>query len=415
MTTAQVAIPPSSIAGGRTPSKRLLSVDVLRGLCVAGMILVTNAGDWNYVYWPLKHADWNGVTPTDMIFPTFLFLVGVSMTASFASRLRRGETSGQSAAHILQRSVSLILLGLFLNCFDLFSLPDLRIPGILQRIGLCYLCAGLLYLSVSGKQSAHRVATLVAAIMLLLVSYWALQTLVPVPGYGVGRLGQVGTFSAFLDRAIFTTRHLWHWGGPGQMWDPEGLLTTLPAIANLLLGILAGEWLGKAGPGTGLGAGPNFNASNRKLLGMAAVGAVLMLAALALNPLIPINKKIWTPSFMLFSGGFSLLALALLYWLIDRPAQDALPRWRWVMAPALVFGTNAILGFSLANVLTPLLGLIQFHRATGQAIGVQGLIVEWFRPFLNPWNASLAYAALFVVLNIALLWPLYSRRIFLRL
>jgi predicted acyltransferase len=329
------------------------------------------------------------------------------MTFSFASRIRQGETSGQSVEHILRRSVSLILLGLFLNCFDLFRLPDLRIPGVLQRIGLCYLCAGLLYLSVSGKQRARRVVTLVAAIVLLLVSYWALQTLVPVPGYGTRQLDQVGTLSAFLDRAIFTTKHLWHWGGPGQVWDPEGLLTTLPAVANLLLGILAGEWLGKAGS--------NANAANRKLLGMAVAGAVLILAGLALDPLIPINKKIWTPSFMLFSGGFSLMALALLYWLIDRPGQDALPSWRWVTAPAMVFGTNAILGFSLANILTALLGLIQFHQATGQAIGVQGLIFEWFHRFLNPWNASLAYATLFVLLNTALLWPLYRRRIFLRL
>jgi predicted acyltransferase len=407
MSTAQVATHPSSVAEGLVSSKRLLSVDVLRGLCVAGMILVTNAGDWNHVYWPLKHADWNGVTPTDMIFPTFLFLVGVSMTFSFASRIRRGETSSQSAAHILRRSVSLILLGLFLNCFDLFRLPDLRIPGVLQRIGLCYLCAGLLYLSVSGTQPARRAAVLVAAIVLLPAFYWALQTLVSVPGYGVGRLDQVGTLSAFLDRSVFTTKHLWHWGGPGQVWDPEGLLTTLPAIANLLLGILAGEWLGKSGP--------NAISPNRKLLGMAVAGAVLMLAVLALDPFIPINKKIWTPSFMLFSGGFSLMAMALLYWLIDRPGQDTVPRWRWAMAPAMIFGTNAILGFSLANILTPLLGLIEFHRATGEAIGVQGLIFEWFHRFLNPWDASLAYATLFVLLNMILLWPLYRRRIFLRL
>ena len=299
----------------------------------------------------------------------------------------------------------LILLGLLLNCLDLLSLPHLRIPGVLQRIGLCYLCGGLLYLSICGKGSTRRVATLVAAIILLPAIYWMLQTLVPVPGYGAGRLDQAGTFSAYIDRAVFTTNHLWAWGGPGQVWDPEGLLSTMPAIANLLLGILAGEWLRNLAP----------NATKRRVLGMAITGVLLMLAAVALNPLIPINKKIWTPSFMLLSGGFSLLALALLHMLIDREDQAGRARWQWIATPASVFGSNAILAFSLANILSPLLGLIHIHRAGGAAIGVPGLFFEWFHQFLNPWNASLAYGVIFVLVNLAILWPLYQRQIFLRL
>jgi predicted acyltransferase len=179
----------------------------------------------------------------------------------------------------------------------------------------------------------------------------------------------------------------------------------MPAIANLLLGVLAGEWLRDLAP----------NSTTRKVLGMAAVGTVMMLAAVALNPLIPINKKIWTPSFMLLSGGFSLLALAILHVLIDRNNQNSRLRWRWAITPALVFGSNAILAFSLANIISPLLGLIRIHQASGGVIGVPGLFFEWFHQFLNPWNASLAYAVLFVLVNLAILWPLYQRRIFLRL
>jgi predicted acyltransferase len=405
MITAQVDVSSSVASDARANSPRLLSIDVFRGLMVMGMVLVTNPGTYDFIYWPLKHAEWNGSTPTDMIFPSFLFIVGVSMTFSFASRGSRGETGSAAALHILRRSAMLILLGLFLNCFDLLSLPHLRIPGVLQRIGLCYLCGGLLYLSICGKGTPRRVATLITAIILLPVIYWMLQTLVPVPEYGAGRLDQAGTFSAYIDRAVFTTKHLWAWGGPGQVWDPEGLLSTLPAIANLLLGVLAGEWLRNLAP----------NATQRRVLGMAITGVLLMLAAVALNPLIPINKKIWTPSFMLLSGGFSLLAFALLHVLIDRKDQAARARWQWIATPALVFGSNAILAFSLANILSPLLGLIHIDRAGGAAIGVPGLFFEWFHQFLNPWNASLAYAVLFVLVNLAILWPLYQRRIFLHL
>lgn len=387
-----------SIAAAAAKAPRLISVDLFRGLCVAGMVLVTNAGDWNHVYWPLKHADWNGLTPTDLIFPSFLFLAGVSTAYSFAARKGRGQSSTRIARHVVLRSFGLILVGLFLNCFDLLSLPDLRIPGVLQRIGLCFVCAGPLYLSVLGKPAGRRVAVLIAAMVTLVAGYWALQTLVPVPGYGTGRLDAVGTLSAYLDRAVFTTIHLWHWGGPGQVWDPEGLLSTLPAIANMLLGIVTGEWL------------RNRQIDGRKLMLIVGSGGTLMLAGWALNPVIPINKKIWTPSFMLLSGGFSMAALAVLYWLIDRK-----PARRPVLTPLLVFGSNAILGFALANVISPLFGQLKLPTPDGQFAGPNGFVYQYLLPWMSPWNASLAYATLFTLLILALLWPLYTRRIFLRL
>jgi len=378
-------------------------VDVFRGLLVAGMVLVTNAGDWNHVYWPLKHADWNGATPTDMIFPSFLFLAGVSMTFSFASRLARGATRTELAGHIVWRSLLLILFGLFLNAFPLFEMETLRIPGVLQRIGLCYLLAGVFYLTTSRRKSREAAAQLTAnlpailsAMVTLLIVYWALMRFLPVPGYGVGRLDQAGNLEGYIDRAIFGPDHLWFYGN--RLWDPEGLLSTLTATVNLFLGILAGLWLRSA------------SSAMRKITALAVAGVVLMLAGLALDPVIPINKKIWTDSFVLFSGGFSLLALALFYGLIDVRGYGRKQGMFW--APALAFGTNAVLGFALANMLTPVIALIRFQGPDGQVKTIPSVVCGVFSRFLNPWNASLAYAICFVLVNVLILWPLYRRRIF---
>jgi predicted acyltransferase len=406
MTSAQVLpfVSHSTASREKTAQQRLASVDFLRGVLVMSMVLVTNAGDWNHVYWPLKHADWNGSTPTDMIFPSFLFLAGVSTTFSFASRLARGATRTELAGHIAVRSLLLILLGLFLNGFPLFDMHNLRIPGVLQRIGLCYLAGGLIYLATSRwnadngiSQLRADIPALIAAILLLMAGYWALLRFVPVPGYGLGRLDMVGNLGAYIDRSMMGTNHLWFWGG--QMWDPEGLLSTLGATANLILGILAGEWLRSDRP------------DQKKLRGLAVAGAALMLGGALLNPFLPINKKIWTGSFTLFSGGFSLLALAVLYWLID--SQGWVKR-RW-LRPALIFGSNAILGFTLANMLTPVLGLVKFHGAAGRGVTIPELAVQFFSQFLNPFNASLTYAVCFVALNTLILWPLYKKCIFIRL
>ena len=374
----------------------MLSLDVFRGLIVAGMVLVTNAGSWDHVYWPLKHADWNGVTPTDMIFPSFLFICGVSMTLSFKARLERGITAAALRRKAIVRSICLIVLGLLLNGFPFYDLHDLRIPGVLQRIGLCYLGAGLFYLAVvqRRKQFRSRALAIAGVIVILLAGYWALLRFVPVPGYGAGRLDQVGNFGAFIDRAVFGTNHLWFYSG--QMWDPEGLLSTLTATANLLLGILTGEWLGKEDLKSG------------KLLSMAAAGVALLSAGLVLNSVIPINKKIWTDSFMLFSGGFSLVALALLGWALDRRG------WRPGISPALIFGSNAILGFALANTLNPLESLLHF-QIDGHDQTIRGLVFRGLSFMMGPYNASLGYALLFVMLILAILWVFYRNRIFLRL
>jgi predicted acyltransferase len=387
---------PAPVRVGPNIGRRLASVDVFRGLIIAGMILVTNAGSWDFVYWPLKHALWNGVTPTDMIFPSFLFLAGVSMGFSFAARRRRGATDRQLAAHVILRSAGLILLGLLLNGLPFFDLPNLRIPGILQRIGLCYLGAGLFYLAISlrSSSSSRAVVWLVSALAGLMIGYWSLLHFVPVPGYGAGRLDQAGNLGAYIDRSVFGSRHLWFWGG--QMWDPEGLLSTMTAACNMLLGILSAFWIGSS------------RSTKDKLVGMALAGALLLIAGISLNPILPINKKIWSDSFVLFSGGFSLLAQAFLCWAIDEHGA------RWGVTAATVFGKNAILAFSLATILNALEPLLQFHSG-GQTFTIRNAIYDALAHGLSPYNASLGYALFFLAVIGAILWPFYRRGIFLRL
>ena len=386
----------------RPVAPRLISIDVFRGMLVAGMVLVTNPGTYSYVYAPLKHADWNGATLTDMIFPSFLFLVGISMVYSFAARERKGEGTSTTARHVLLRSLGLIVFGLLLNLVDLLHVHDWRFPGVLQRIGLCYCAAGSVYLALRKSSGVARCALILVIAAGLVVVYWTLQTHVTVPGYGIGRLDAAATLSAYIDRAVFTTTHLWHWGGPGQMWDPEGLLTTLPAIANVLLGVVTGEWV------------CSVDSKWRKVLLLAMTGALFMVGALLLDPVVPINKKIWTPSFVLLSAGFSMLAFALLHGLIDLTGAGTRRLGRSVLTPALIYGSNAVLGFALANIVSPIFGVIRIGGKDGKPATIPELGFEWFSRFLGPWNASLAYAIVFVLLIMGMLWPLYRRRIFVR-
>jgi predicted acyltransferase len=377
--------------------ERLVSLDVYRGLTIAGMILVTDPGTYSAIYWPLRHAEWNGWTPTDMIFPSFLFISGVAMTFSFAARTARGETRRQLAAHLVWRAALLIVIGLVLNGFPLFQLHTLRIPGILQRIALCYLGGGLLYLACSTKTLRVKVSILAGAIFTILAGYWAALKLIPVPGFGAGRLDSLGNLPGYIDRAMFGTNHMWAYGltpGYGVTYDPEGILSTLPALTLLLAGVVAGEWL------------RTESSPVRKVLAILAGGIVLLLAGRLLDLALPINKRIFTTTFALFSIGFGMVAFSVCYWVVD------IRRWRWWTAPALVFGTNAIFAFALSTVITSLFDLIRVgsERLTIHAWGYSHLFLSW----LSPIHASLAYALVIVGLNLAIVSILYRRRIFLR-
>lgn len=395
--SAQVAVAPIPTEKAHT---RLVSLDVFRGLIVACMILVTDPGSYSFVYPQLLHAQWSGATATDMIFPSFLFMVGVAMTLSFSSRLAKGSSGPTLAKHVIHRSVVIFVLGLAVNGFPDYHLHTLRIPGILQRIAVCYLMAGLLYLATdrSDKWRSRQTAIFSALIVAILAGYWALLKLVPAPGFGAGRLDSLGSLPAYVDRTIFGTNHLWAWGltpGYGVTYDPEGLLSTLPAIATVLIGIVAGKWLRKEQP------------IRCRVLGMLMAGVLLTSAGLLLAPYLPLNKRIQTSTFALFSTGVSLLTFAACYLVVD---VWGLRRWA---SPLLVFGTNAILAFTLSNIITTLADRIRVSTVDG-VINLHHWGNHVFAGFLQPVHASLAYAIAIVLLNLALIYPLYRKRIFLR-
>src|SRR5271155_3216428 len=277
----------------------MLSVDVLRGLTIGFMILVNNNGDEPHAYWPLKHAAWNGFTPTDLVFPTFLFLVGISTVFSSASRIAQGATRQSLFLHVVRRSVILFLLGLVVNSFPFFNLHTMRFYGVLPRIAICYFVVATLYLLSPGWRD--KVVLLVAA----LISYCLLMRFVPVPGYGVpGRdvpfLDRDGNLTAWIDRQIFSAPHLYE-----RTRDPEGLLSTIPALGTALIGMLTGLWLRTS------------HSLAEKARGIAIAGISGVLLGGLWNFWFPLNKKLWTSSYVLFAAGFSLLLLALSIWIVD--------------------------------------------------------------------------------------------------
>ena len=313
-------------------TSRLVSLDVFRGLTIAGMILVNNPGTWSAVYWPLTHADWHGWTPTDLIFPFFLFAVGVSIALALAPRLERDEPRGRLLLRIVSRSVILVALGLFLAGFPSFDFATIRIPGVLQRIAVCYLAAALLFVATWRR---HPVAVTTAVLVSLLLGYWALMVLVPVPGFGAGDLGKEGNLAAYIDRAVLGP-HIWR---AAKVYDPEGILSTLPAVATTLAGVLTGLWLRAARPLVA------------KAAGMAAAGVVAVVLGLAWGRWFPINKALWTSSYVVFTAGAALLILAACFWLVE------IRQWRRWATPFVVFGTNAIAAFVLSTFVARLLHL----------------------------------------------------------
>lgn len=398
---------------GETGNSRWPALDVLRGLAVAGMIVVTSPGDWSRTYAPIRHADWNGWTVTDMVFPTFLFAVGMALALSFPRPLGDPKARALFRARVGRRVLALILLGLALNmAMELkdglwFHDPGagtpahVRIPGILQRIGLCYALAATLVLATArtdadGLASVNARAVVIAIPVLLLL-YWALLSFVPVPGFGAGQLDQAGSLTAYIDRMVFTPPHLWRFGaasfGGPVTYDPEGLLSTLTATVNLLFGMLAARaW--QLDPG-------------RAPLRIAVAGTVLLAAGLLLDPWFAINKKLWTSSFALLSSGFSALALAGVMLALRSPAV------RRLSAPARILGGNAILAFTLSILLGIFAGLpiIGAARVTPQVWGnalALGVIPD-------PYLASLACALGILGLIVLIVWPLHRRGLHLRL
>jgi predicted acyltransferase len=381
-------------------SERLVALDALRGAAVAGMILATSPGSWSDAYAPLQHAHWDGATATDMVFPTFLFAVGMAIGLSFPRSLTRSDRRSLWT-RLLRRIATLIALGLFLQLLPSFDVAHLRLPGILQRIALCYGLGVACAVWTARQRDSNRASlnpTVIAAIALvLLVGYWLVMASVPLGGFGAGRYDPEGNLAAVIDRALFTVPHLWPYGTDAAgkvVYDPEGLLSTLPATVNVLIGMLAGyAW--KAAP------------RSRALLVLALAGAALVGAGLLIDPIFPINKRIWTSSFALLSSGVSALLLASLAALSGSSAGRVLFR------PLLVLGGNAIAAFVLSQLLGVFSGLPLLHNGTETPQAWGFALARSIIP--DPRLASLLCALGILALITALLWPLHRRAVHFRL
>ncbi|MBV9179965.1 MAG: DUF1624 domain-containing protein [Acidobacteria bacterium] len=371
---------------------RLLSLDVFRGLTIGAMILVNDPGDGPASYWPLRHADWNGWTPTDLIFPFFVFIVGVAMAFSFASRLARGDTRTQLLRHVCIRGLVLFAMGMFLNGLPRhFDLAHWRIYGVLQRIAICYVVTSVIELYTEWRSQLSLAVACLAV-------YWVLMRYVPVPGFGIPThqiplLDPDRNLVAWLDRKLLLG-HLYE-----GTRDPEGLLSTIPSLATCLAGLLTGKWL------------RTKNSSTKKAMAMAAMGILAASLGRGFDLWFPINKKLWTSSYVLFTAGLALVVLAFCYWLLDVKRLGG----RWTEA-VLVLGKNAIAAYFFSELLAIFLYAVTIPRPGVGRISLQEYVFSrCFLPFSSPRNASLAYALVYVLVCWAMMAILYRKRIFLKI
>lgn len=363
------------------PTKRLLSLDILRGMTIMLMIVVNNPGSWQHVYAPLLHSHWDGWTPTDLVFPFFMFIVGTAMWYSFKKTDHR--LTADMSLKIVKRTVIIFGLGLFLNAFPFihFQVEGLRIFGVLQRIALAYCAASFLVLTVP-----IRISYLVSAAILL--AYWAILTLLG----GANPLTLEGNLVRQTDLALLGESHLY--GGYGIPFDPEGLLSTLPSVVNVLLGYFAGKAIDET---------PDHRKVVYKLLGWGAAGVVL---AMLWNPLFPINKPIWSSSYVLLTCGLAAMLLAVLIWVVD---LKGISRWS---SPLVVYGMNPLFIYVLAAVWATLLWVIKLPGGqTLQHFIYNDLLASW----AGELNGSLLYALHLALLFWAIAWVLYRRKIFIKI
>jgi predicted acyltransferase len=393
--TASIPIATTMPAPALNAVKRLISLDVVRGITIAFMIMVNNnggPGSWRF----MNHATWNGLTPTDLVFPTFVFVVGVSVVFAFDARLARGATRAKLAWHTVQRAAVLILLGIVVNSFPFFQLPHMRFYGVLQRIAICYLVVGLFYLW------DNRAWTKVVALVVALVGYWVLVRWVPIPGVGMpGRdvpfMDMTQNLVSWIDRLVFS-HHLYLYAPDHNVRDPEGLLSDLPAVGTALLGVLAGLWLRSDKPAS-------FKANGL------AVGALCSLALGYFWALwFPLNKNMWTSSFVLVAAGYSLALLTFAFWAIE--VRNWRKGWTWVW---LVFGSNAIAAYMVSELLPGVLDNVTVPDGPGRHAVLNFAIFEHvFAHIPNPHWAAFAYSVTFTAVCFIPVWILYRKKIFLK-
>lgn len=371
----------------KSSKPRLLSLDVFRGLTVAAMTLVNNPGSWGHIYPPLEHAEWNGATPTDLIFPFFLFIVGVSIVYSMESRKQDPNQHKKLFWNVVRRGVILFVLGLILNLFPTFQFQTVRIPGVLQRIAVVYLITGLLYLYQNKK-------TLSVIFWVILIGYFLVMTFVPVPGVGYANLNPETNLGAWIDRSILTEAHLWK---SSRTWDPEGILTDIPSVATCIFGVLIGSFLKRKDQNEA-----------QKVSWLFSVGVLATIAGLVVDLFFPINKALWTSSYVLYAEGLATIALTLFYWLIDVQGYHRFTKF------FVVFGVNPITVFFLSGIIPRIMSriIIPLH---GKPIDSKTYLYEtFFTPYFSPINASLAGGLTYVLIWFVILWLMYRKNIIIK-
>lgn len=373
---------------------RLTSLDAFRGFTIAAMVLVNNPGDWGNLHAQLAHAPWHGWTFTDTIFPFFLFIGGVAMALSLGRLADAGADKPQLLVKLAKRAALIFLIGFLLNLIPRFDFDSVRIPGVLQRIALCTLLAAPLVVYLTWRGQA-------IAIALLLALYSVLMLAVPVPGIGAGVLEPGQDFGAWIDRSLMSG-HLWV---QAKTWDPEGLVSTLPALCSQLFGVLAGRLLLSTLP------------RGEQVVWLMLAG----LASLALGStldaiLMPINKSLWTPSYCLLMTGWALLAFGASYWLLDAaPSARLRAQAARLSKPFVIYGMNALFIFALSGLVAKMLGFIKFTGDDGAQHALGRLLYAPFAALpLDPRNTSLSYAIAFNACMFAIAWCMWQKRWFVK-
>jgi predicted acyltransferase len=376
---------------------RMISLDVFRGMTIAGMTLVNNPGTWSAIYPPLEHAEWNGLTPTDLIFPFFLFIGGISITFALGRRVETGNVNRQIYLKIFKRAFLIFAIGILLQIFPFYNIwkaewfdpSTMRIPGVLQRIAVCYLISSLIFLHTNWKKQA------IIAVVLLLV-YWALMTLINVPGCEITTFDDKAcNLAAYIDRLILTENHVW---SQAKVFDPEGILSTIPAIVTSLAGVLTGHWM------------KSDRKDYEKVAGIFFFGIVLAAIGWIWSFWFPLNKALWTSSYVVVTAGLALCFLGFCYWLIDLKGYQ---KWS---KPFVIFGTNALALYVGSWIMSSILDIIEIPQPDGTVISLQETIFNnVFLSIASPINASLLYAISFILVWLFLMWLLYRKRIFIKI
>lgn len=363
-----------------TTNKRLISLDAFRGFTIAAMIMVNNPGSWDHVYPPLLHEDWHGITPTDLIFPFFIFIVGVSIALAYTKQLSAGIPKKLMYRKIILRSLKIFVVGILLWLFPKFDFEHIRYAGVLQRIAIVFLVSALLFLNSKWKTQA-----IVAGI--ILVGYWMAMVLIPTPGYGKAMLEPGINLAAWIDNKFLPGVK---WQGN---WDPEGILSTLPSIATGISGMLAGHlFLSKM-------------TQERKVIYMFSFGFFAFATGYMWNYVFPINKNIWTSSYVMVTSGLAAMVLAISIFFVDIMERTRLTR------PGIIFGSNAIAVYVLSDVWEQFFYSIKYGGNT-----LSGYFMNMFET--AGWSlefGSFLYSVLFICFNFIPAWILYKRKIFIKL